>query len=563
MTEPSRAVFLSYASEDSEAAARIADALKAAGIEVWFDKSELRGGDAWDRRIRAQVQRCQLFVPIISASTEARDEGYFRREWNFAAARMLDMAEDHAFLLPVVIDDTPEVMARVPDRFRERQWSRLVQGAVTEGFADLVRRALATRRANGAIATPPTSGGTDPVASTTDAFWVAVLPLRYTGSDGEAAALTEALTDEITTGFSRFSYLRVIARSSTARFAAAVADARSIGRELGARYILDGSLRVVGYRLRLTVQLTDASSGAHLWAETFERPFGSEAAFELLDELVPPIVSTIADVTGVLARSMSAAVRTLDPQRLTPYEAVLRSFGYFERLTPEDLAAARAALECALRDQPGYADAWAMLALLDYQDFAQGFKLRPNALDSALAAAQRAVAAGPMNHLAHWSLAQALAIRRDFKGFRHAAERSLALNPMDGNAAASIASVLYYQDPPRGLELAARSKRLNPHHPGWYWLVNAMDAFMGGDYQGAIDLAMKTNLPANQGVRVIVAAACGQLGDLEAGVRAVAALLELRPGFASTASADIGKWFPPKYLEPVIDGLRKAGLAVE
>ena len=124
MSESAKAIFLSYASQDAEAAQRICDALRTAGIEVWFDQSELRGGDAWDAAIRKQVKECALFVPLISANTDARSEGYFRREWNLAVNRMLDMADDQPFLLPVVIDDTPEVTARVPDRFRERQWTR-------------------------------------------------------------------------------------------------------------------------------------------------------------------------------------------------------------------------------------------------------------------------------------------------------------------------------------------------------------------------------------------------------------------------------------------------------
>ena len=88
---------------------------------MWFDKSDLRGGDARDAAIRKQVKECALFMPLISANTEARSEGYFRREWNLAVNRMLDMAEDQSFLLPVVIDDTPEMTARVPERFRERR----------------------------------------------------------------------------------------------------------------------------------------------------------------------------------------------------------------------------------------------------------------------------------------------------------------------------------------------------------------------------------------------------------------------------------------------------------
>jgi len=113
----------------------------------WFDQSDLRGGDAWEAAIRKQVKDCALFVPLISANTESRSEGYFRREWNLAVNRMLDMAEDQSFLLPVVIDDTPEKTARVPDRFRERQWTRLPGGSASEEFAERVARLLEVDRA--------------------------------------------------------------------------------------------------------------------------------------------------------------------------------------------------------------------------------------------------------------------------------------------------------------------------------------------------------------------------------------------------------------------------------
>src|SRR5215475_1142838 len=125
---PRGAVFLSYASQDADAARRICDALRAAGIEVWFDQSELRGGDAWDRHITKQIRECALFLAVISAHTDERSEGYFRREWHAAVERMRDMADDRTFLLPVVIDSTREDTARVPDRFREFQWLRLPAG---------------------------------------------------------------------------------------------------------------------------------------------------------------------------------------------------------------------------------------------------------------------------------------------------------------------------------------------------------------------------------------------------------------------------------------------------
>ena len=140
------------------------------------------------------------------------------------------------------------------------------------------------------------------------------------------------------TGLSRFSYLRVIARSSTR--AMRTSGRRALrGKELGARYVMEGNLRQAGGRLRLAVQLVDAGSGAHLWAESYERAFQPrKRCFELQDELVPRIVSTVADAHGVLPHSMSEGLRGRSPEELSPYEAVLRSFGYGYRVTPEEHA---------------------------------------------------------------------------------------------------------------------------------------------------------------------------------------------------------------------------------
>jgi hypothetical protein len=119
VTEPSRALFLSYASQDAEAAQRIREALRTAGIEVWFDQSELRGGDARDQSIRRQIKTCALFVPLISQHTHERAEGYFRLEGKLAVDRSHLIMANRAFLVPVVIDDTADDDENVPEKFRE------------------------------------------------------------------------------------------------------------------------------------------------------------------------------------------------------------------------------------------------------------------------------------------------------------------------------------------------------------------------------------------------------------------------------------------------------------
>ena len=140
VTPRPRSVFLSYASEDRQSVLAIRDALPGLGLDVWYDESALGGGEAWDQKIRRQIRECDFFMPVISARTEARAEGYFRREWRFAVERTLDMADDHVFLVPVVIDDTVGENARVPEKFLTVQWMRLPGGRPTPAFEALCRR---------------------------------------------------------------------------------------------------------------------------------------------------------------------------------------------------------------------------------------------------------------------------------------------------------------------------------------------------------------------------------------------------------------------------------------
>jgi eukaryotic-like serine/threonine-protein kinase len=147
VTTPPGAVFLSYASEDASAAEQICTALRAVGIQVWFDQSELRGGDAWDQKIRRQIHDCALFMPIISARAQARAEGYFRLEWRLAEQRTHLMGRQRAFLLPVCIDGTSERDADVPDAFLAVQWMRLTAGAPTAELVERVQRLISPQRA--------------------------------------------------------------------------------------------------------------------------------------------------------------------------------------------------------------------------------------------------------------------------------------------------------------------------------------------------------------------------------------------------------------------------------
>src|ERR1019366_2516971 len=181
----------------------------------------------------------------------------------------------------------------------------------------------------------------------------AVLPFKAQGVSPDLAALAEGLTEDIVTGMSRFSYLRVIARGSTLSYANKAIDLRVAGKELGARYVMEGALRQAGAKARLAVQLVDTVTGAHLWAENYERAFSPESIFELQDDLVPRIVSTVADQHGVLPHSIASTIRGKSSDQLSPYETVLRVFSFHERMTPEEHAELRDVLKQIVKTPPG------------------------------------------------------------------------------------------------------------------------------------------------------------------------------------------------------------------
>jgi TolB-like protein len=394
-------------------------------------------------------------------------------------------------------------------------------------------------------------------------FWIAVLPFKYHGSNSDLTALAEGLSEEIVTGLFRFSYLKVVARGSTLRYAGEATDLRTVGKELGARYVMEGNVRQAGPNLRIAVQLVDANSGTALWAETYNRTFRPEDIFALQDDVVPRIVSTVADTQGVLPHTMSELLRKRDPASLSPYESILRGFAHFQRVNAEEHAAARAALERAVQQAPDQADCWAMLSMIYKEEYTHGFNVLPDPLGRALAAARRAVEAAPSNHLAYHALAAAQFFRHEIPAFRIAAEKAIALNPMDGFTAAYIGFLLAYSGEwDRGCALTQLALRLNPHSPGWYWFASFFDAYRKSDYPAALDFALKVNMPGFWRTNFALAAVYGQLGEQESARNAVHQLLILKPNFTAEAREELAKWWDPQLIEHLIDGLHKAGLEI-
>jgi len=307
---------------------------------------------------------------------------------------------------------------------------------------------------------------------TEEGFWVAVLPFKFRGHDPSLETLAEGMTEEIITGLSRFSYLRVIARGSAAKYSSFSGDVRVVGKELGARYVMEGNPLQAGTRLRISVQLVDAASGSHLWAETYERPFSPDAVFEIQDDVVPRIVSTCADQYGVLPRGIGDAVRGTDPSRWSPDEALVRFFCYHQRLTAADHLEARKGLEHAVEIAPRNADCWAALSWVYSHEYGHGFNPLPNSLERALSAAKQAIDLAPGNHTGHMAMSTVLLLRKETSASIHEAEHAIELNPLDGGCIAAMgANIAFAGDWDRGCALIERAMGLNPLHPVWYRAV--------------------------------------------------------------------------------------------
>jgi TolB-like protein len=471
----------------------------------------------------------------------------FDHSLNTAMMKLRDALGDSA--------DTPLYIETLP----KRGYRFIAPMTVVEREARSISPVPSSGPASAALSTGEGNAG----ALTEDGFRVTVLAFEYSGADAEVAALAEGLSTGIMAGLQRFSYLRVIACTSTSRYAADAVGVRPIGKEPGARYLLEGEIRQAGPRLRIAARLIDAASGATLWAESYERLLKPGEVFELQDDVVPRIVSTVGDARGVLTRTISEALRARDIDQLSPYEAVLRSFAHFQRVSEEEHAASTAALERAVQSAPGHADCWAMLSLLYKEEYAHGFNVRPDPLGRAFAAAHHAIEVDPSNHLGYHALASVLYFRHEIEAFRGAAEQAMVRNPMDGFTIAYLGFLVAYSGEwERGCALVERARSLNPHHPGWYWFAHLFDAYRKRDYRGAVEIGLKINMPRFWRTNVALAAAYGQLGERDAARNAVQALVTSRPEFALVAREELAKWWDPHLVEHLIDGLRKAGLEI-
>jgi TolB-like protein len=494
MADPAKFVFLSYASQDSAAAQRICDDLRAAGLEVWFDVSGgLEHGDEWDVKIRRRIKECLLFVPVISASTQARHEGYFRLEWELAAERAMTFASTVPFLLPVVIDHTGEAEALVPERFRRVQWTRLPSGALTPEIQARFRKLWDERTgvARAQIATVPSPLAV-PGRPGPEAGSIAVLPFANLSADPDNEYFSDGITEEIINALVQVPTLRVAARTSVFAFKGRSEDLREIAAKLGVRTVLEGSVRKAAKRLRITAQLVNAQDGFHLWSDRFDRDL--DDIFAVQDEIARTIADTLA---AKLASEPQRALVKAATGDIEAYELYLRGrffwaqrgaglrkgLEYFQQAIGRDpnFAAAHA----------GVADSYSLLAMYGYV----------RARDVMLQA-------------------------------RAAAERALALDPDMAEAHTALAYVTFFsdRDPAAALAGYERSMRLKPSLVTAYtWAASAVGALQS--HAACVPFAQKAAQlePLSLAAQVVYAWTLIFSGQMDRAVERATRAVELQP----------------------------------
>ncbi len=515
MNPADKAVFLSYTSQDADAARRIGAALRSAGIEVWLDQSELRGGDAWDAAIRKQIRSCALFVPLISANACARTEGYFRLEWKLAVDRSHLMAAEKAFLLPVVIDATSDSGALVPDRFREVQWTRLPGGDATAEFVARVARLLATDDPVGPAGKSPAaaSRAAAPVpprrrppgrrgligavlvaallaAGSFVAYrmalrssapnMVAVLPFENATGDPANEYLSDGISESLINKLSGLSGLHVISRTSAFGFKGQKLAPMEIARRLGVDALILGSLTQHGSSLSVTAELVSARDATQLWGAKYARPV--DDVLQVESEIATTIAQALHQHLSGDEKSRLAHNETSDPEAYRMYlkgrDLLIGSQAQMDKSVDYFQQAVARAPDFALA-HAGLAEAYTRQAFLRALD-------RKDALGKARAAVTRALELDPDLVEAHTVLGDINAFFEwDWAGAEAEYRRALALNPGNSDAHESYGAFLNSQDRlDEGLRESREAARLDPLSVGPFHDI-AINALIRGDLDAA------------------------------------------------------------------------------
>ena len=411
--------------------------------------------------------------------------------------------------------------------------------------------------AAGTAAVQPMAGG--PLALP-DKPSIAVLPFANMSNDPEQEFFADGIAEDVITALSRYPSLFVIARNSCFTYKGRAVDVKQVGRELGVRYVLEGSLRKSGNRIRVTAQLVEAETGNHLWAERYDRDLAD--IFAVQDEITQAV--TIAVAPAIAHAELQRAMRR-PPGSLDAWAAYQRGVWHMSKYTAEDWETARKYFEQAIDLDPSFAGGYVGLATARVSVSLTSQTLSiAEAQRSAEALARRAVALDPASAEGGACLSASLRWRGDLEGARAEAERALALSPNLALAhGTSGAALIFSGRPKEGLEAAATALRLDPRNPmrAFDLLLIVIGQYFCRDYQATVEAARHAirAYPDFAFSYRWLAAALGQLGRTEEAKEALETAVASAPATFDKYVRNRVPWHRPEDHAHMLDGLRKAG----
>jgi adenylate cyclase len=406
----------------------------------------------------------------------------------------------------------------------------------------------------------PSSGGDAGAAPVEPS--IAVMPLINLSGDKKQEYFAEGLTEELTTELARYQDIRVIASQSTLQFKGQESEPGAVGRDLGARYLLKGSVRKDTKSVKVSIQLLDTSTGEQIWGENYKRDQTAADLIAVQEEISRRAIGILADQYGLINRGMSKESRKKAPADFKAYDAILQFYHYETELTPAAFGAALTALEQAIEIDPEYGLAWSMLGHLHADNYALGFCEIDESLEKALKFAQKGVAMGSRNQFARDALTLVYFHRGDKELFLQHAAETIALNP-NSPYIVGVAGwhMVLFGEWDRGLALLKKGIKLNPYHPSWFHLAPFMCHYHRSEYENAYSEALKFNFPELYLDPMMRAAALGQLGRQKEAKKAIEQLLKMEPNFRHRAHRMIGRYVKvDDLIDKIIVGLQKAGL---
>ena len=387
---------------------------------------------------------------------------------------------------------------------------------------------------------------------------LAVLPFTNLSGDPEQEYFSDGITEDIITELSKNSCLSVISRNSTFTFKGKSVRARDVGEDLGAQYVLEGSVRKAGQRIRVTAQLIDAASDRHLWAERYDRDL--DDIFAVQDEVVGSIVHALGATDGAIENSAWQHIAGASDTNPTAYDCYPQAREHFYRHGDSGFDEAEAFYEKAIELDPGFARAYSRLAALHFLRFRKFFTVTLESIEQkTLDLALHAVRLDPDDYPAHWVLGRLYSYQGKHTQSLAEFDRALHINPNDANVLADFADFLVYCGrAEEALKHCQRAIRLNPNCPDWYWWNLGFTYFHLGRYEEALESLEHMTSPG-QASRLL-AAVYAHLGRLDEARSEAEEFLRVNPSFSIKEWARTEPYTDPDELQRYVDGLRKAGL---